>query len=220
MSDKPQIQNELSENLASLMLSLSNENRRGYIRNFWKIMSLEWNGLDRLRLNKFYFIMKRFVFHMMQIMKDAKFQNISDLMSCLNFTDESVPEAVRNCQIETFMSLISESFSLDEAAMKNLMENVVFVLQRTKKSSVLKKVEECFHELFQKEFEGLEFLKAILFEAAASKEISDKNRTIILGLYSKCPGKMIEKLLNGGTREKRKIVQSADQTVKCTVKDK
>jgi len=49
MSDKPLIQQQLSEKLASLILKIPNEIALKYVVAFWKEIRLEWNGVDRLR---------------------------------------------------------------------------------------------------------------------------------------------------------------------------
>ncbi|KAJ3026473.1 UNVERIFIED_CONTAM: Ribosomal RNA processing protein 1 B [Siphonaria sp. JEL0065] len=60
MSDKPLIQHELAERLAKIILEVDSEKALLYITAFWKIMILEWPGLDRLRLDKFYNLLRNF----------------------------------------------------------------------------------------------------------------------------------------------------------------
>jgi len=49
MSDKPLVQQQLSEKLASLILKIPDEIAIKFIETFWKEIRLEWTGIDRLR---------------------------------------------------------------------------------------------------------------------------------------------------------------------------
>jgi hypothetical protein len=50
MSDKPLVQQELSHELANLILIIpSLEAAIGFIRGFWEAMVREWAGIDRYR---------------------------------------------------------------------------------------------------------------------------------------------------------------------------
>ncbi|KAJ3309214.1 hypothetical protein HDU76_003686, partial [Blyttiomyces sp. JEL0837] len=60
MSDKPRIQEHLAEKLASVALELPVELSLRYIESFWSTMAAEWHGIDRLRLDKFYLLMRKF----------------------------------------------------------------------------------------------------------------------------------------------------------------
>lgn len=77
MSDKPLIQQSLATSLSSLLLSISPSlpstlspaecssarlsASLDYYRGFWEAMVREWEGLDRLRMDKFYLLIRRFV---------------------------------------------------------------------------------------------------------------------------------------------------------------
>ncbi|ORX84418.1 Nop52-domain-containing protein [Anaeromyces robustus] len=59
MSDKPLVQQQLSEKLASLILKIPDEIALKFVEAFWKEIRLEWNGIDRLRLDKFYYLFRQ-----------------------------------------------------------------------------------------------------------------------------------------------------------------
>ncbi|KAK4705090.1 ribosomal RNA-processing protein 1, partial [Phenoliferia sp. Uapishka_3] len=75
MSDKPLVQQALASDLALLTLSVRPKTQGGrslgrvarftsamsYLRAFWDAIVREWSGLDRLRLDKFYLLIRRFV---------------------------------------------------------------------------------------------------------------------------------------------------------------
>ncbi|CAE6406527.1 unnamed protein product [Rhizoctonia solani] len=62
MSDKPLVQQELSSELANLVLVIpSLDSAIGFIRGFWEAIVREWAGIDRYRINKYYMLIRRFV---------------------------------------------------------------------------------------------------------------------------------------------------------------
>lgn len=77
MSDKPLVQQTLARDLSSLVLSIeptlsstlsSAEQSKqrlaaalDFLKGFWEAMVREWEGLDRLRMDKFYLLIRRFV---------------------------------------------------------------------------------------------------------------------------------------------------------------
>jgi len=61
-ADRLEVQEQLAERLASVIVSLESTSAAlVYIESFWSIIVLEWSGIDRLRLNKFYLLIRRFV---------------------------------------------------------------------------------------------------------------------------------------------------------------
>lgn len=77
MSDKPLVQQGLARDLSELLLSIDpeldpsvSEDARSserlsaaldFLRGFWEAMVREWEGLDRLRMDKFYLLIRRYV---------------------------------------------------------------------------------------------------------------------------------------------------------------
>ncbi|KAG5282796.1 hypothetical protein AALO_G00034680 [Alosa alosa] len=62
MQDKPLLQEELSEQISGLLHSFQNTNTQLlYVETFLQTVKREWNGIDRLRMDKF-FQLVRFVF--------------------------------------------------------------------------------------------------------------------------------------------------------------
>lgn len=60
MSDKPLVQQELALLLAGLLETLSDQDTQlGFLTGFWDMISREWHGIDRLRLNKFYMLLRK-----------------------------------------------------------------------------------------------------------------------------------------------------------------
>jgi hypothetical protein len=58
MSDKPKVQAHLASNLAQLPLAFSSDFYFSYQSAFWETLLREWHGIDRLRLDKFYLLLR------------------------------------------------------------------------------------------------------------------------------------------------------------------
>ncbi|XP_072850288.2 ribosomal RNA processing protein 1 homolog B isoform X1 [Pogona vitticeps] len=59
MQDKPLLQEELSNNISQLMHVIENMDTRNlFIQTFWQTMNREWTGIDRLRLDKYYMLIR------------------------------------------------------------------------------------------------------------------------------------------------------------------
>jgi len=62
MSDKPLVQQALATELAELVLTITTTSSSlAFLRGFWETTVREWNGIDRLRIDKYYMLVRRFV---------------------------------------------------------------------------------------------------------------------------------------------------------------
>ncbi|KAH7930587.1 Nop52-domain-containing protein [Leucogyrophana mollusca] len=62
MSDKPLVQQALASELAELLLTITDvPSSLNFLRGFWTTMVREWSGIDRLRMDKYYMLVRRFV---------------------------------------------------------------------------------------------------------------------------------------------------------------
>ncbi|KAJ1910198.1 hypothetical protein IWQ60_010781 [Tieghemiomyces parasiticus] len=52
MSDKPLVQQELNEKLASSLLSIHPTNRMAFYKSYWRVMGQQWFHIDKHRINK------------------------------------------------------------------------------------------------------------------------------------------------------------------------
>ncbi|KAJ1553786.1 Ribosomal RNA processing protein 1 B, partial [Nowakowskiella sp. JEL0078] len=62
MSDKRPIQEDLAENLAKIIEILSIKMSLRYLEAMWAILLREWHGIDHLRLDKYYLLLRKFHF--------------------------------------------------------------------------------------------------------------------------------------------------------------
>ncbi|KAL0068674.1 hypothetical protein AAF712_004390 [Marasmius tenuissimus] len=62
MSDKPLVQQALASELAELILIITTTSSSlAFLEGFWETIVREWNGIDRLRMDKYYMLVRRFV---------------------------------------------------------------------------------------------------------------------------------------------------------------
>lgn len=59
MADKMPVQNELSERLAHLVHDFQGDLGLQFVRTFFATMEREWGGIDVLRMDKFYYLIRR-----------------------------------------------------------------------------------------------------------------------------------------------------------------
>ncbi|XP_015265253.1 PREDICTED: ribosomal RNA processing protein 1 homolog B [Gekko japonicus] len=70
MQDKPLLQEELSNNISQLIHVIENiDARHLFIETFWQTMNREWNGIDRLRLDKFYMLIRMVLRQSFEVLK-------------------------------------------------------------------------------------------------------------------------------------------------------
>ncbi|KZS93161.1 Nop52-domain-containing protein [Sistotremastrum niveocremeum HHB9708] len=62
MSDKPLVQQALSSELAEIVLSINTTKAAlAFLKGFWEAIVREWNGIDRLRMDKYYMLVRKYV---------------------------------------------------------------------------------------------------------------------------------------------------------------
>ncbi|CAB3995150.1 ribosomal RNA processing 1 homolog A-like isoform X1, partial [Paramuricea clavata] len=76
MSDKPKVQEELAETIAQLLHSFQiTAAAVDYLDGFYKTICREWHGIDRLRLDKFYLLIRKFVYQGIVFLKNHGWKN-------------------------------------------------------------------------------------------------------------------------------------------------
>ncbi|EPQ60352.1 hypothetical protein GLOTRDRAFT_113017 [Gloeophyllum trabeum ATCC 11539] len=76
MSDKPLVQQALASELAELLLtSTSTEASLAFLSGFWEATVREWNGIDRLRMDKYYMLIRRFTNASFRLLIRAKWDS-------------------------------------------------------------------------------------------------------------------------------------------------
>ncbi|KAF9978991.1 hypothetical protein BGZ73_007878 [Actinomortierella ambigua] len=165
MSDKPVIQQQLSDTLSSLIMRVPREAVMHFISAFWETISAEWNNIDRLRLDKYYFLLRRFIYYSFKMLKENNWdletiEEYTTLMinGPLNATSKKVPDSIRYHIIEIYLEELERNVKPEESGevpSAHLLEPMFHLLGHTINSMVFKKVaEEIFEAILRKTAEA------------------------------------------------------------------
>ncbi|KAI8390046.1 hypothetical protein BD560DRAFT_451962 [Blakeslea trispora] len=102
MSDKPLIQQALANDLGALVMELPATNAIPFLKACWKVHCQEWHGIDRIRLDKYYMLLRRVIYFSFQFLAreswDQTFcEAYSDMLieGPMSPTDRKNPDAIR-----------------------------------------------------------------------------------------------------------------------------
>ncbi|KAK3845875.1 MAG: nucleolar protein,Nop52-domain-containing protein [Linnemannia gamsii] len=165
MSDKPIIQQQLSETLSSLILRVPRESVMAFIATFWETICGEWHGIDRLRLDKFYFLLRRFLSYSFRMLKENEWdlETIEEFATVmingpLNASSKQVPDGIRFHLIEIYLEELEKVVSIAESGdvpTAHILQPMFLLLGQTINGKVFKKVaEDVFEEILKKTAAG------------------------------------------------------------------
>ncbi|KFP17814.1 Ribosomal RNA processing protein 1 B, partial [Egretta garzetta] len=95
MQDKPLLQEELADNISQLIHVIQNtEARHLFIQTFWQTMNREWNGIDNLRLDKYYMLMRMILRKSFEVLKRNEWdESLTELFLQLIMKEVMEPES-------------------------------------------------------------------------------------------------------------------------------
>jgi len=77
MSDKPLVQEELAENISSMVASFqTSQDGLGFVQAFAKTFQREWFGVDRWRMDKTMMFVRRFLRHSLKLIAKAEWEEV------------------------------------------------------------------------------------------------------------------------------------------------
>ncbi|GAB9471349.1 hypothetical protein Gpo141_00008566 [Globisporangium polare] len=148
MSDKRPIQEELSSNLASLVHKLpSVELALGFVHSFFRTMHREWHGIDGLRLDKFYSLVRKFVHESIALLQnnDWEHEEVQTFVSILSSEIISqLPNGLRMHLSDLYLEEIYKAVgaSVDTEAFLLLLEPFFTLLSSEYDKTIFKRVRE------------------------------------------------------------------------------
>ncbi|KAJ6604828.1 nucleolar protein,Nop52-domain-containing protein [Mycena vulgaris] len=164
MSDKPLVQQALATDLAELLLTITSlPSSLSFLRGFWETTVREWNGIDRLRLDKYYMLVRRFVNATFRLLARAKWDKsacdtCNDMLTGeggpLCPTDIRVPTSLAYHFADVFIDelekvLASASEPILPAPLSTLLTPFFVLAARTPTSITYKRIQsELFTPLF------------------------------------------------------------------------
>lgn len=100
--DRPITQQNLASEIASLTERVKPKNYWAFVAAFWAVLIREWQSIDSHRINKFYLLIRRFLFALFSHLNavewdETELESYLDTMVAgpLNAVDPKVPHAIR-----------------------------------------------------------------------------------------------------------------------------
>ncbi|XP_028342430.1 ribosomal RNA processing protein 1 homolog A isoform X2 [Physeter macrocephalus] len=146
MQDKPLLQEELGRTISQLIHAFqTTEAQHLFLQTFWQTMNREWMGIDRLRLDKFYMLMRMVLHESLKALKTRGWderqseQLLELLMTEILHPDSQAPSGVKSHFIEIFLEELTKVGAHELTADQNLRLIGPFctVAARTQDSLVL-----------------------------------------------------------------------------------
>ncbi|XP_059865743.1 ribosomal RNA processing protein 1 homolog A isoform X1 [Delphinus delphis] len=127
MQDKPLLQEELGRTISQLIHAFqTTEAQHLFLQTFWQTMNREWMGIDRLRLDKFYMLMRMVLHESLKALKTRGWderqteQLLELLMTEILHPDSQAPNGVKSHFIEIFLEELTKVGAHELTADQNL----------------------------------------------------------------------------------------------------
>ncbi|EEY58618.1 ribosomal RNA processing protein 1 [Phytophthora infestans T30-4] len=157
MSDKRPVQEELSTNLAGLVHRIPTaESALEFVHSFFRTMHREWHGLDGLRLDKFYSLVRKFVRETVVLLRDQDWEEelVQEFVTILSTEVVSqLPNGLRMHLADLYLTEIHNAAGKDVTteAFMTLLEPFFTLLNSEYDKTVFKRVRELvFEEMLTK----------------------------------------------------------------------
>ncbi|KDR85462.1 hypothetical protein GALMADRAFT_234350 [Galerina marginata CBS 339.88] len=160
MSDKPLVQQALASELAELVLTItSTPTSLAFLRGFWETTVREWNGIDRLRIDKYYMLIRRFVNATFRLLIRAKWNKDTCLEYNQILTNEGGPLCASDIRVPASLSYHIADIYIEEldkalgvtpsppsAPLAILFEPFIVLAARTPTSVTYKRIQSALFE--------------------------------------------------------------------------
>ncbi|NXB87581.1 RRP1B protein, partial [Vidua chalybeata] len=127
MQDKPLLQEELAANISQLIHVFQNtETRHLFIQTFWQTMNREWNGIDNLRLDKYYMLMRLILRQSFEVLKRNEWDEglaeplLQLLMKEVMDPDSNSPTGIKFHFIDIYLDELAKAGAKELTADQNL----------------------------------------------------------------------------------------------------
>ncbi|KAM6096966.1 ribosomal RNA processing protein 1 homolog B isoform 2-T2 [Chlamydotis macqueenii] len=127
MQDKPLLQEELADNISQLIHVFQNTKARHlFIQAFWRTMNREWNGIDNLRLDKYYMLMRKILRQSFEVLKRNEWdESLSELILQLLMKevmdpDSNAPTGIKLHFIDIYLDELAKVGAKELTADQNL----------------------------------------------------------------------------------------------------
>nr|XP_019601311.1 PREDICTED: ribosomal RNA processing protein 1 homolog A isoform X1 [Rhinolophus sinicus] len=198
MQDKPLLQEELGRTISQLIHAFQTaEAQHLFLQTFWQTMNREWTGIDRLRLDKFYMLMRMVLNESLKALKAQRWEErhmeqlLALLMTEILHPDSQAPNGVKSHFIEIFLEELAKVGADELTADQNLkfIEPFCRIAAQTKDSLVLHNITR---SIFETIVEQAPFAIEDLMNEMGAEDLSEGNEQE--------PGELCEKPTRGSSR--------------------
>uniref|UniRef100_G3QD62 Ribosomal RNA processing 1 n=1 Tax=Gorilla gorilla gorilla TaxID=9595 RepID=G3QD62_GORGO len=149
MQDKPLLQEELGRTISQLVHAFqTTEAQHLFLQAFWQTMNREWTGIDRLRLDKFYMLMRMVLNESLKVLKmrgweERQIEELLELlMTEILHPSSQAPNGVKSHFLEIFLEELTKVGAEELTADQNLkfIDPFCRIAARTKDSLVLNNI--------------------------------------------------------------------------------
>ncbi|XP_008587684.1 PREDICTED: ribosomal RNA processing protein 1 homolog A isoform X1 [Galeopterus variegatus] len=146
MQDKPLLQEELGRTISQLIHAFqTTETQHLFLQTFWQTMNREWPGIDRLRLDKYYMLMRMVLNESLKAvrMQGWEERQVKQLLELLTteilHPNSQAPNGVKSHFLEIFLEELSKVGAQELTAEQNLrfIDPFCRIAARTKDPLVL-----------------------------------------------------------------------------------
>ncbi|KAM8820783.1 ribosomal RNA processing protein 1 homolog B [Eudromia elegans] len=127
MQDKPLLQEELANNISQLIHVIQNsEAQHLFIQTFWQTMNREWNGLDGLRLDKYYMLIRMILRQSFEVLRRNDWEEsliesfLQLLMKEVMDPDSNAPIGIKLHFIDIYLDELAKVGAKELTADQNL----------------------------------------------------------------------------------------------------
>ncbi|WVF68251.1 hypothetical protein IAT40_003016 [Kwoniella sp. CBS 6097] len=160
MSDKPLVQQALAADLAELLLLIKPRSESpadrlqaslAFLEGFWDAIVREWAGIDRLRMDKYYLLMRRYVNATFRLLAREKWRSeaveaVSKILSKnggpMTWEDRRVPTSIATHIADIYLDELDKALALPEVdsqpacPLSSVLQPHIALLTRTPTSTV------------------------------------------------------------------------------------
>ncbi|XP_005323501.2 ribosomal RNA processing protein 1 homolog A isoform X1 [Ictidomys tridecemlineatus] len=127
MQDKPLLQEELGRTISQLVHAFqTTETQHLFLQTFWQTMNREWAGIDRLRLDKFYMLMRMVLNESLKAVRTRGWEEkqveqlLELLITEILHPSSQAPNGVKSHFIEIFLEELTKVGAKELTADQNL----------------------------------------------------------------------------------------------------
>lgn len=154
MSDKPRNQQNLARDLADLINVVSATNFLPFVAAFWKTIAVEWGNIDRLRLDKFLYLIRCYVnkgFEYVSKQEWADKELLTQYTEMLeetpfNARDSKIPNGIRYHVIDVYVDELDKVDTSRTAPLQELLAPLKKLRANTITKAVKKRVDEALED--------------------------------------------------------------------------